>query len=196
MDKEELKRQFIQDYRNSYIHIGNNNLLYKEDIIPHSTFWEWFEKQSILYLENDVEWNNIHENNIKKNPGLCHHNSLLNASMYKYSLFCGLVIQNPAIVVHSYNVYEGKVYDFTYYFNQEMASFRFSNFPFKYLGVNISKEYILKVSQMIATKEKESYDELYGSNSPLIYPYYLFCIGNSQWATMTEELIEIISTKM
>ena len=131
METQLIRRKYIDDYRSTFIHLNNNNIAFNLNQTYHSSFWEWFTLDSVLHLEEDVEWDNLPSDIIEKDPSLCHHNSLINSITHSYNLFCGLVLQNTntnnaSIVLHSYNTYRGKIYDFTYFYNQTRNTFKFS----------------------------------------------------------------------
>jgi hypothetical protein len=197
---QQLKKTHLDSYKSCDIHIPKYNITID---LPHhlnASFWEWFERESILYNKKQVKWANLDDDNkIKRDPGMCHYNSLFNSITCGYELYSGLVIQDnntgkKSYVIHSFNVKKKIVFDFTYFYNQKKDSFTLASFPFEYIGVNISKKFIDKIEYLLKKKKSKNPLKSYVINYSLSIPYFLYLNTKSEWKDIILNKIELIST--
>lgn len=180
MNNEDLKLKYIDQYRTQDSTIENNDLTKDLPIDLFETFWEWFEQESKLFCPEHVQWDNLQKKNIEFGPGLCHHNSLKNSILNRYENYCGIIIckssgfSNSTCIMHSFNVKDEKVLDFTYYHNQTKPALATKIFPCTYIGIEISKSFLGIVQNLISELENQNNARKYVCNYPLAIPMFLY----------------------
>lgn len=182
---DNLKSNIIKQYRNRDSTIENNDII---EYLPNcfiADFWDWFVRESVLFNGDKVEWESMSFAERETTYGRCHYNSIMNSIDGEYELFSGLVAQKNKgesirIILHSFNVKDGRAFDFTYFFNKDEKAFTYNIFPFDYIGIKIPKIVLNKIKEKYLPEEK-SQNAFYLLDYPLVIPTFLATQNQIDW---------------
>lgn len=159
-------------------------------------FIKWFYENCVLFDTESVLWKKqLIDRGSANEYSLCHRNSLINCIKNDLEMYCGLAIQSYGgkyilEVVHSFNVENNIVYDFTYYEHREkMLQTTEIILPCRYKGLEISKTFIKCVVSEIIEPKFGNIDNPQLFNLPLQVPYYLFCSGINDWKRYFQKIL-------
>jgi len=136
-----------------------------------SSFITWLGEKGVFFDSIQVAWNESdYDVNIEARYGYCHANTLMVHQKLNYSFYSGFVRQNnstQSVITHSFNVWNNRVFDFTYFKNKDRFLGQ-NTFPFQYLGVEIPVTFLKEFISLYYSFK--SSDRFY----PLVSAYFAY----------------------
>lgn len=155
-----------------------------------SIFKKWFRDKMVFYSKDQVDWNEkSYVVEFTAPEGDCHINSLRVCLNLEKELVSGFSIRTDGEgdnhkygVLHSFNLTNYRVIDYTYFKNRYCLMCKGLALPCEYLGVIIPKEFILEmIEKIIAPRFDDVNDPSIGRFFPLIVSYFYFDNKDEHW---------------
>lgn len=153
-------------------------------------FKNWLESKVVYYRKDQVEWNDKSYNlDFTAQRGFCHANSLRLYLDFNIEISSGFSIQSYSstedhsfCVIHSFNLANHRVIDYTYYQDKDYLMDRKLLLPCGYIGVTIPDIFIKAlIYQIINPRFGSISNPKIGYFFPLIVSYFYFDRGDSYW---------------